>query len=427
MWSRSAGQRGILGGFARPRGTTFRLWLWLLVVAVAVPAIGIGARKIVGDPRAIPPAFNRYPNLVSLDLEPAYLAELLIGARNRGRDWERPGRVTFYKFGVRQFESPVGIRIHGGVSRYRTTRQQSLRLIFRRALDATRPPGAAVGLDVQPQHHVLILHGDERHEDNEPEWHYVSPVAYDIARRLGVLTPEVRPITLVLNGSERLPYVATEYLSLDYLEARFGHDDFDWYGYRVSEGMPRPGPVGELTTRYGPPARWTLEQVESVVDVDGLTGWFLTVLLCGSKDITQGRIVRDRTRPGAKWFWIAWDFDNSFGRTDPPADPWHFDQFPDFLGDEHPNEPRFVILKALMQGSEPYRRRLVQRFVAARDSLLTPAFVDSTLSRYEAAARLNGIADTSYQPRIREYLRRRPAIVREQLIKYLHVDVPGVE
>ena len=403
------------------------------LLGVAAPGIAGLARLVRDRPStglldlsSIPDSVLQVPRLAVLEMDPGDLDALLSHSQQRGRRWERPARIAFLSDGAVRFESHVGVRIHGGISRIADSRQRSFRLRFTESLGSSTPAGASIGFREARRHRTLVLHGDVRGQLGA-EWHYVNPVAFELARRVGVHTAETTPITLVINGGKPLPYVLTEYLDLDFLETRFGHRDFTMFDTksRTPEEIEAINPLTELYARAGAPENWTLERVAEVVDIDNLSRWFIASLYCGTRDMWQGKLVRDRSGPRAKWFWIAWDFDQSFGR--PPAVPypipqpepvWEDDQFALHLSVLRQRDERAVLLEHLFRTSEEYRRVFRELFHKVRAELLTEQFIDQVLTQYEQVAADHGIEDTQYQKRIRQWFANRPDIVRRQVQTY---------
>lgn len=373
------------------------------------------------------------PDLIVLSLDDTDLSDLQENPKSRGRQWERPGHVSILSDAGLQFESAVGVRVHGGVSRWIGTTQRSYRLYFRDGLNSgpegVHPSGSILGFTGNREHKIVVLHGDERSRGESGEWHYLNPLVYEIAQRVGIMTAETHPISAVINGAPPRPYVLTEHLDMDYLASRFGHTDFTFFNTRNRADVPLDdGPIAELHKRFGSEKNWSLAKVKEVVDVDNLSKWLATMLFCGSRDAWQGLLVRDRSHTDSKWFWIAWDFDQSFGFTqEGPLLDANVDQFEAILGPKpHGWDPdaRVALLRHLLGTSEEFRRDFANTFIDLRDRVLTPEFLDSVLSKYERVAETSGVTDTRYQVRIRDFLNRRPAIVREQLIQKFHVDIP---
>lgn len=390
-------------------------------------ATGTRADSRYVDLRAVPDSVLRRPHVVVLEVDRNELREIVEHPGQRGRRWERVGRIAFLADGKLTFESPVGVRVHGGSSRYLPVK--SLRLFFRPSLGATHPTSADVGLEGDATYETLILHGDVRPDSGEREFHYANPVSYAIARRLGISTSATVPASLVINGEAPLPYVTSEQLNRALLRARMRSDSLTIYNLRDARDKERlraEGPIAELHARFGPDSTWTMEQVGEVVDLDNLTAWFLSVMFCGTRDIAQGTLVHDPTRVGAPWYWVAWDFDMSFGRLDDPdggrAEDFHLKWIYAPVRTPDP-DARAIILRHLFRSSAEFRERFARRFVYARDSLVTQPFLEQTLSTFEQAATDNGIVDVRYQSVMRTFLMRRPAVLTRQLQERLSINL----
>ena len=143
---------------------------------------------------------------------------------NRGREWERPGYLSYFDDGQLRFASGVGVRIHGGKSR--RLRKNSFRVYFRDIYGADQfTPGVLFDGAGTPLRR-LIVHNDYREDYRERIWHFANPLAFDITRRIGGLAPQTQPVSLFLNGRLAGVYVLTERLDRHYLIAHFGHDRF---------------------------------------------------------------------------------------------------------------------------------------------------------------------------------------------------------
>ena len=245
--------------------------------------------------RAINPAdVQRGLPIVSLSLDRADLEDPARGILTRknkmmhGRDWERPATVSYFDKGRLQFASGVGARVHGGGSRI-LMKVQSFRLFFRRSYGADRlPPGLLFGDRSQPLRR-LIVHNDLRWEafDKRRFWHFVNPLAYDIAREIGCIVPETKPVQFYLNGTYLGVYVLTEHFDNHFFRSHVGHERF-----RVD-----PVEFDELYEWIGAQTPLTMEKVAEQIDVDNLTRWFLAVLFLATEDPFQGPgQFRDETK-----------------------------------------------------------------------------------------------------------------------------------
>ncbi|HEY8536871.1 MAG TPA: CotH kinase family protein [Vicinamibacterales bacterium] len=344
---------------------------------------------------------SRLP-VVSLYVAPADLHDprhgLLANPLGRGADWERQGFVSYFDRGALQFGAPVGVRIHGGKSREHSP-MQSFRLYFRRRYGA-RQFGRDLLFDGRRDPlRRLVLHNDLREDLNGRWWHFVNPLAYDIARRLGAITPDTQPALVYLNGERQGAYVLTEHInSPGFLESRFGHANFTVADGRMTEQLLRQ--VRALRPL-------TADALADRIDIDNLTTWFIAMLYCATTDAFQGLMLRDDTSETPRWFWVVWDMDHSFMdlyRRAPVS--WQHDTFRTLLRQP---EVRSEIVTRLLAEDPDYARRFKSRLAEALNHQLTPAFLLERFEHYARLAQLLRVRDQSYLPVLHEFLRNRTA------------------
>jgi CotH kinase protein len=340
--------------------------------------------------------------------DPAY--GILEHPIEHGRAWEREGWVSFFDEGRLVYSTGAGVRVHGGGSRH-SPFAQAFRIYFRRRYGTRSIPGSvAFGQHYTLPLNRLIVHNDMRvwPWDNS-RWHLVNPLAYDIARAIGNITPATRPVRFYLNGTVQGVFVLTEHFdAVDYFVAHRGHrvlmedEDLDALWRTVTTTTPL-----------------TLRTIAPLVDVDNLTRWFIAVLFCGTSDAYQGPgQFLDPTRTTAPWFWVTWDLDQSF------RVPEH-DTFAALLEVDdgrrgrRANEPRPRILTTLIRDDPEYREYFKAIWVDVMNHVLTPAFLDERYEFYAEKALVLWVRDMDYLPRLRRYFAKRPAILRAQAEHYL--------
>ena len=357
--------------------------------------------------RGLPTVSLYVPNPSLYDLDTGILTHPL----EHGRDWEREGWISFFDHGRLIYSTGVGVRVHGGGSRHKRA-PQAYRLYFRRRYGRRTIPGSvAFGDAYTLPLQRLILHNDMRVWDHDgSRWHLVNPLAYDIARAIGGITPEARPVRFYLNGTAQGVFVLTEHFDTkDYFEAHWGH--------RVHMDDPSLDALWQQVRDMHP---LTMRTVAPLVDLDNLTRWFLAVLFCGTSDAYQGPgQFRDPTRETAPWFWVTWDLDQSF------RVPSHdtFGALLQFHGEDRgrrDNEPRPLILTTLLRDDPEYQEYFKQVFVDVMNNVLTPSFLRERYEHYAREARTLNTGDFGYLPRVQRYLVHRPAILRRLAEQYLH-------
>src|SRR5262249_15033432 len=151
---------------------------------------------------------------------------------------------------------------------------QSFRLFFRRQYGTQTLPGrVAFGPDHPHALKRLVIHNDMR-PTRDDRYHLVNPLAYDIARAMGNITPETRPVRFYLNGTFQGVYVLTEHFDVrDFFEP---HDGRRAYMYDDQlDGLWRD--VQALS-----PLR--MRTIAPLVDIDNVTRWFIAMVFCGTLD-----------------------------------------------------------------------------------------------------------------------------------------------
>jgi formylglycine-generating enzyme required for sulfatase activity len=319
-----------------------------------------------------------------------------------GREWEREGSLAYYEGGRLLFASGVGARVHGGGSRY-TSPRQGFRLYFRRQYGPREfAPGLLFSPDAQPIRR-LVVHNDVRRDSDKTEWHFVNPLSYDIARAMGAIAPETRPVRFFLNDEYYGPFVLTERFDERYFAAHWGYDDI----HLSQEAFDR---LWAWVQRTRP---LTMEQVAAQVDLENLTRWFLAVAFCATRDAYQGPgQFLDLTRPSGGWFWVNWDMDQGLRNWDLDSYQYLLERIAEGRRGRNRAEPRAVLLTHLLSQDSAYRERFKRTFLQVMNHHVTPAFLDERYEHYAKAGRELGVRNTAYLRRLREFIDRRPAFFR---------------
>ena len=354
--------------------------------------------------------------IVSLYVAPHDLNDkstgILANRLEHGQDWERSGTVSYFEHGRLRFSSGVGVRLHGGGTRL-TLPEPGFRLFFRRRYGAQEIPRGAI-FDPPHDHPLkrLILHTDVRVEQGL-RWHLVNPLAYDIARALGAITPATKPARMFLNGEFLGVYVLTEHFhERHYFETHWGRPvrldggEFDALWKQISS-LPRP----------------TMENVSPLVDLENMTRWALATIFCATFDPFQGPgQYRDPARAEAQWFWVNWDMDGSFRQ-------WNHDTFSGLTErirerrrGRRPSEPRAYLLTRLLAEDPAYREYFQRLWVDGFNHRVTPAFLRERFEHYRTIARRYGVSDRAYLGRVESFLERRPAFARELAEQWLNTQ-----
>jgi hypothetical protein len=333
---------------------------------------------------------------------------LLTNPSQTGREWERPATVSYFERGELLFATGVGLRLHGGDSRFGSP-VQSVRLHFRRDYGSDQfRPGVLFGGRGDPLTR-LVVHNDLRQDGRGDWWHFVNPLAYDIADRVGAIVPATHPAQYFLNGERQGVYVLTEHVRRPFLVARFGHDNFARADLATQRRLMRE-------VERMPAVK--MADVTPWLDLENLTRWFVSVIFCATSDPFQGVMFRDETRGAeGRWFWVNWDMDHSFMDLYLRApQPWQQDTFRTTL-----NRPAVEsrVITRLIADDPAYRDYLAAVFLDALNHRITPSFLLERYRHYQRIAETYGVRDLGYLDTLLRFLEFRPAHVRELLAQYL--------
>jgi len=352
--------------------------------------------------------------IVSLYVSPRDLEDpatgLLPNRLKHGREWERPGTVSFFEDGRLRFSSGVGVRFHGGGSRI-TVPEPGFRLYFRRKYGLAEAPAGAI-FDPPHDHPLrrVILHNDVR-GDRQMRWHLVNPLAYDIARAIGGITAATKPARMFLNGEFQGVYVLSEHFHpTDYFETHWRHPV-------VLSGREFDELWAELSKIEAPRMR----NLAPLIDLDNMTRWFIATIFCATGDPFQGPgQFRDPTRSERQWFWVNWDMDMSFRE-------WRHDTFvrvTERIGERRrgrrASEPRAYLFTRLLAEDAEYREYFKRVWTEAMNHRIPPPFLRERFEHYRDIALRYGVADQRYLPLLETFIERRPETVRRYAEQWLN-------
>jgi formylglycine-generating enzyme required for sulfatase activity len=383
------------------------------------PQLRFAVQRNVSDlpsTRAVPRAevLSGLP-LFSVYLQPDDLRTLMENKMEHGRQWERPGTISYFDEGRLLFAGSAGVRVHGGGSRI-TSPTQSFRLFFRREYGATHfAPGVLFGPESHPLKR-LVVHNDVRKSPDGRTWHLANPLAYDLSRRIGGITPETKPARFFLNGKHQGLYVLTEHFDDEYFDSHRP-------GRRVTMEIDD---MEALRDRLDAIRPLTMEAASELVDLDNVTSWFLAAVFTAARDAYQGPgqfLDEDAERAG--WFWVTWDLDESFRDWDLDSFQYLLERVGERPRGRRASEPRSLILSTLIAEDSQFRTYLAGRIDTMLNHQLTPEFVEERRSHYAKTALRLGVPDPSYIERQRDFLVKRPAFVRHIAEQWLNTP-PGL-
>jgi hypothetical protein len=352
---------------------------------------------------------------------------LIPNALKRGRKWERPAILSYYKQSDLVFTTGVGVRMHGGSSR-KKGRSKAYRLYFREVYGENQfKPGVIFDRSSEPLKCLIIVKS-----------HFNIPFAYniamDIATKIGCVVPQNQVIKLYINGEKKGIYSLFERFDVDFLKSHYGHQNFVYA--RTKRGND-PDPI---KLKHGPvkPYRdflaWvnqlkrpvTMEGIGKIVDLNNLCRWLISVIFCETIDAFQGNMVLDLSDPSAKWFWTNWDMNGSFfsvGKLNYPKMPVYYQDF-DFFDYIFKNkgDERIVLFRALIEDSAEFREFFKEILDECLYERLTPEFLRSLLAYYEQfLVLLNDQRGHRYKE-LYHFLSDRHKLVRKKIQQYYRLS-----
>jgi len=399
--------------------STRRLPWWLLVVATGTFCVGLLTLEsadlfpvwrfaVQWSPEALPSSravsmteIASGRPVLSLWLEDADLNDpakgILPNKLKHGEEWEREGSVSYFDGGRLRFAGGVGVRIHGGSSRQLAPRP-GFRLYFRRKYGPREiSSGVLFSPAAQPVRR-LVVHDDVRIDQKKMPWHFVNPLAYDIARAVGAVAPETKPVRFFVNGEYYGPFVLTERFDERFFAAHWGYDD-------ILLSQTEMNKLWEWVRTTRP---LTMSNVSQHVDIDNVTRWFLAVAFSATRDAYQGPgQLLDRTKGTGGWFWVNWDMDQSFRDWNLDSYQYLLERVAEGRRGRNPAEPRSVILSQLIAEDAAYREYLKRVVQKTLNHQLTQAFLMERYEHYLTVATQLQVQRLDYLPRLREFLQKR--------------------
>ena len=146
-------------------------------------------------------------------------------------------------------------------------------------------------------------------------------IGFDLSRRLGLPTPHTAQARFYLNGAPQEVYprdkevrILTEHVSTDFLRARYGHDEFDFFRGRGDFGEARDRFSSELRTLRRQDGGYEFDDVTDLIDVQALFAKYTLYILIELYSAFQDLTVKERLNPNSKWFFVTWDLQGGFAK-----------------------------------------------------------------------------------------------------------------
>jgi len=351
----------------------------------------------------------------------------------KGRNWERPCFVSYYEEGKLLFATGAGVRVHGGRSRKK--KNKSIKLYFRDIYGFDEfKRGILFNKGSEPLSHLIVRN------DTRGGIHYLSPLCYDISKKIGCITPETHPVMFYLNGSHHgmeekiildgehhgwgIQFSLTEHLSKEYLISHYGHDNFIFIRSKNKKK--------QIHYEYKEMIRWaknwdgrmTMEEATKRIDIQNLSYWWISQLFLSNNDIYQGLAILDKSKPDSKWFWINWDMDhcirNSFSQN--IKNIWEQElTFYNIVKSRYPkNEPRAILFNRLRNESPQFVKYFNRLTIDTLNHKVTHNFLKSIVDKYKEIAILLGVDNLYYLSRVRLFFKHRPKFMMKLMQKYFN-------
>lgn len=363
--------------------------------------------------------------LIALDVAPEDLADLLNQPEGRGKEWERPAALAFYRDGQRIFADRVGVRLHGGRSRL-PGHAHSFRVYLREEYGPAPFWPEWIGGAPGGRLSRFVIRADW--PDRYP---FAGLLAFDVAERLGCTVPRTQPVALVLNGQlQTNVYHLSEHVGRAAWADRLGHKDFWMFIYKGQSEEAATEAYGEWSHRIV----WDpldYEGLERETDLDNLCAYVFAVAYAGVTDGFQGAAIRNLREEAPRWTWINWDMDHGFwdffgNRFQRPA--WEQESWElvykrktdrNYAHWRRYGDIRAILFARLMKEVPAFRERFLRFATDSMNHCLTDAFLAARIDHYEQLARAFGRTDLGFIAEYREFAQRRPAVVSAGLQRLL--------
>lgn len=343
----------------------------------------------------------------------------------RGRNWERPCFISYFKDGQLLFGTGAGVRIHGGTSRLHPLK--SFRLYFRSVYGKDKfPVNTLFSGDGDPVQHVVLSKVDEPYA-------FINTMAYTIARKAGCYAPYTEPVRLYLNGKPHGHgnFELIEHLKIDYVENHFGHRNFVFYKVKGRKSRPPEYQRFYEWVRFHD-VKFSLKNVSEVIDIENFINIWIVNIFCGNSDPYQGIALLDQTKKNARWFWLMWDMNHSFVNIYEPEKKYNWEKDMPislvFSDEKKETDPRYFIFRELIFNDDDFRNLFKKRFEEKLNYLLTKDFLNSVVENNSRVARSFGIDMVRSDHDLYEFMDKRPEYVMNMMNRFFKLgDVKKIK
>ncbi|MEW5910279.1 MAG: CotH kinase family protein, partial [Thermodesulfobacteriota bacterium] len=338
---------------------------------------------------------------------------------HRGKDWERFCYISYFDNGKLLFGTSAGIRLQGSSTRHLGA---NFRIYFRNRYGMKEiEPGILFTSGKTPIKRLVI-------ETDRETPGFNNCLAFDIAKEMGCIVPEIKLSRFLLNGKTPadIPYILVEHLDKKQWEYHMGHTDFAFVRLKnFNNTVEDQQEYDDLESLISKKETLIFEEMGRYIDMDNFSRFILATVFLGNWDFDQGAAVRDHRAKDPKWFWIMWDLDVSFidfkgwGFT---GELWEQRGFPlTFMNRFF----RMQLFQRLMHESEKYHGHFLRIFTDTLNHRLTPSFLNSRVSHYEKISKTISASKPYFDKRVViEFFKRRPEFLRYELDRYYGYKYP---
>ncbi len=339
---------------------------------------------------------------------------------SRGKEWERPAYISYFENGKERFSTMAGLRIHGGK---RIQLFSSFRLYFRDEYGASEfKPGILFSQKTEPVKRLVV-----HHTAWPPgKWFFNNTLAYDIAKKIGCIVPEIKLCNLYLNGVSQGIYFLTPQLHERQLQAYFGHDNFYMHRFKnTSTNASKAFYIRHFWRTTNDRNKLKMIDVEKTIDLNNLTRHLFSFVFCGTTDFCQGAAVLDKSAPDAKLFWINWDMDHSFIDVHKTIfsksldrEIWEQSSWGMIYKKGGHDCGRTKLFSRLMDEDPVYRNYVVSFVMDSLNHKITPRFLKDRLKYYESMLKSFGENDPRIISRYDDFLKNRTKFIRTEMQEF---------
>lgn len=339
---------------------------------------------------------------------------LQANSHERGRNWERPAGVLVVQDGREILAAPAGIRLQGN----RDTRGMlhSFRLYFRNSYGMKNVPGEAFLDGSQMKIRKVVTRAEKNLMPG-----FVNMLAFDVARRIGSITPDYAPILLYRNGENLGLALSSEHVNRTHWERKLGHKNFAFYMLESENSVLDTARYKAFRLRLDPFfGLWNYARVAGILDMEDFMNSLISFAFLQWQDWNQGAFFLDQTEAKPRGRWVLWDADLAFAGLRPDGVPEKRAQWKN-LRDAH--GMRAAVFKGMWTNSPQFQQELLRTLTWNINHRLTPEWVTERVEHYARLEKASAIECFDEDLALSYLLKRRHDLLKETVTD---LDAPPV-